>query len=240
MIRSRAVDLIVVDSVSALVPRAELEGAMGHTQVGGQARLMSSSLRKLVGSNSKSGSTLVFLNQLRLKVGVMYGNPETTSGGNALAYYASVRVDVRNKGQVTENGSNIGVRINAKVKKNKTAPPLREAGFDLLYAQGIDSLGCLVDTAEAVGVLTRKGAYYYLDGEMIAQGRSNTINSLKEDLEAQATIEARVRNQMAGVVPEMEEEGGEGVPEEREGEERGGEGEGEEGEGEGGGEAVHG
>jgi len=201
LMRSRGIDIVVLDSVSALVPRAELEGTMDQIQVGAQARMMSKGLKKLIQSASKSNCMMVFLNQLRNKVGVIYGSPEVTSGGNALKYYASVRCDVRQRGPLAEGAGNpIGLRVQAKIKKNKTAPPGREAGFDILFDSGIDTIGCVVDAAETLGVMTRRGAYYYYEDELVAQGRTRTIEALKGDAGRLEAIVGSVRDLMRGTV----------------------------------------
>lgn len=180
LIRSSAVDIIVIDSVAALVPRAEIEGEMGDAHVGLQARLMSQALRKITGSIGKSGCTVVFLNQLRLKIGVTYGNPETTTGGNALKFYASVRLDVRRIQTLKQGNQEFGIRVKVKVAKNKVAPPFRLAEFDIIFGEGISRLGCIVDLAEQTGVLLRRGAWYSYDGENISQGRDKAIQYLAE------------------------------------------------------------
>lgn len=181
LVRSSAVDIIVVDSVAALTPRAEIEGEMGDTHVGLQARLMSQALRKITGNIGKSQCTVIFLNQLRLKIGVTYGNPETTTGGNALKFYASVRLDIRRIQTLKKGSDDFGIRAKVKVAKNKVASPFRIAEFDILFGQGISRLGCLVDLAEETGVIVRKGAWYSYNGDNIAQGRDNTVQRLKED-----------------------------------------------------------
>lgn len=180
LIRSAAVEIIVIDSVAALVPRAEIEGEMGDTHVGLQARLMSQALRKITGSIGKSGCTVVFLNQLRLKIGVTYGNPETTTGGNALKFYASVRLDVRRIQTLKRGNEEFGIRVKVKVAKNKVAPPFRLAEFDIIFGQGISRLGCIIDLAEQTGVVLRRGAWYSYGGENISQGRDNAIQYLGE------------------------------------------------------------
>ncbi|MBE9076890.1 recombinase RecA [Romeria aff. gracilis LEGE 07310] len=180
LIRSAAVEIIVIDSVAALVPRAEIEGEMGDTHVGLQARLMSQALRKITGSIGKSGCTVVFLNQLRLKIGVTYGNPETTTGGNALKFYASVRLDVRRIQTLKRGNEEFGIRVKVKVAKNKVAPPFRLAEFDIIFGQGISRLGCIIDLAEQTGVVLRQGAWYSYGGENISQGRDNAIQYLGE------------------------------------------------------------
>ena len=194
LVRSAAVDIVVVDSVAALVPRAEIEGEMGDTQVGLQARLMSKALRKIAGNISKSGSTVIFLNQLRQKIGVSYGNPEVTTGGTALKFYASVRLDIR-RIQTLKKGSEgeYGIRAKVKVAKNKVAPPFRIAEFDIIFGSGISRLGCLLDLAEKTDIVVRKGAWYSYDGENIAQGRDNAVKYLEENLELAEIIEDKIK-----------------------------------------------
>lgn len=204
LVRSAAVDIVVVDSVAALTPRAEIEGEMGDTQVGLQARLMSKALRKIAGNIGKSGCTVIFLNQLRQKIGVTYGSPEVTTGGNALKFYCSVRLDIR-RIQTLKKGSEgeYGIRAKVKVAKNKVAPPFRIAEFDIIFGQGISQLGCLVDMAEQTDVINRKGAWYSYQGDNIAQGRDNTIKYLEENPEKVAEIEAAVREkiELGALVP---------------------------------------
>ena len=181
LLRSGAVDLVVIDSVAALVPRAEIEGEMGDTHVGLQARLMSQALRKLTGTVSKSGATIMFINQIRMKIGVMFGNPETTSGGNALKFYASIRLDVRRIAAIKDGDTVVGNRTRVKVVKNKVAPPFRQAEFDILYNQGISREGDLLDLAVDEGLVEKSGAWYSLDGERIGQGRERARTFLKEN-----------------------------------------------------------
>lgn len=197
LVRSAAVDIVVVDSVAALTPRAEIEGEMGDTQVGLQARLMSKALRKIAGNIGKSGCTVVFLNQLRQKIGVTYGSPEVTTGGNALKFYCSVRLDIR-RIQTLKKGSEgeYGIRAKVKVAKNKVAPPFRIAEFDIIFGHGISQLGCLVDIAEQTDVINRKGAWYSYNGDNIAQGRDNTIKYLEENPEKVTEIEAAVHEKI--------------------------------------------
>jgi recombination protein RecA len=197
LVRSAAVDLVVVDSVAALVPRAEIEGEMGDAHVGLQARLMSQALRKITGSIGKSQCTVIFLNQLRQKIGISYGNPETTTGGNALKFYASVRLDIRRIQTLKKGTEEYGIRAKVKVAKNKVAPPFRIAEFDILFGQGISTLGCLLDLAEQTGVVTRKGAWYSYEGDNIGQGRDNTVLRLQEDPAFAAKVEAQVREKLS-------------------------------------------
>jgi recombination protein RecA len=198
LVRSAAVDIVVVDSVAALTPRAEIEGEMGDTQVGLQARLMSKALRKIAGNIGKSGCTVIFLNQLRQKIGITYGSPEVTTGGNALKFYASVRLDIR-RIQTLKKASEgeYGIRAKVKVAKNKVAPPFRIAEFDIIFGHGISRIGCLVDLAEKTDVITRKGAWYSYDGDNISQGRDNAVKYLEENLELAEQIQQQVREKLA-------------------------------------------
>ena len=194
LVRSAAVDLVVVDSVAALTPRAEIEGEMGDNQVGLQARLMSKALRKIAGNIGKSGSTVIFLNQLRQKIGISYGSPEVTTGGNALKFYCSVRLDIRRIQTLKKSsGDMFGIRAKVKVAKNKVAPPFRIAEFDIIFGKGISTVGCLLDLAEESDIVVRKGAWYSYKGDNIGQGRDNTIIYLQENPEVAAEIEAKVR-----------------------------------------------
>ena len=197
LIRSGAVDIIVVDSVAALVPRAEIEGEMGDSHPGLQARLMSQALRKLSGAIKQSNTALIFTNQLREKIGVMFGNPVTTSGGRALKFYASVRLDVRRIAAIKDKGEAIGNRTRVRVTKNKVAPPFRVAEFDIMYDEGISKAGDLLDMAVELGVVEKRGSYYYREGENLAQGRENAKQFLREHPAAAAEIEAIVREAMA-------------------------------------------
>ena len=196
LVRSAAVDIVVIDSVAALTPRAEIEGEMGDLAVGSQARLMSQAMRKITGNIGKSGCTVIFLNQLRLKIGVTYGNPETTTGGNALKFYASVRLDIRRIQTLKKGTEEFGIRAKVKVAKNKVAPPFRIAEFDILFGRGISTLGCLLDLAEETGVVIRKGAWYSYEGDNIGQGRDNTITWMEENPDAATTIEQLVRQKL--------------------------------------------
>ncbi|WOD39009.1 recombinase RecA [Nodosilinea sp. E11] len=196
LVRSSAIDVVVVDSVAALVPRAEIEGEMGDAHVGLQARLMSQALRKITGSIGKSQCTVIFLNQLRQKIGISYGNPEVTTGGNALKFYASVRLDIRRIQTLKKGTEEYGIRAKVKVAKNKVAPPFRIGEFDILFGQGISTMGCLVDLAEQTGVIVRKGAWYSYEGDNIGQGRENTIQRLQEDAAFAQKVEAQVREKL--------------------------------------------
>ena len=193
LVRSGAIDVLVVDSVAALVPRAELEGEMGDTHVGLQARLMSQALRKLTGSISKSKCMVIFINQIRLKIGVMFGNPETTTGGNALKFYASVRLDIRRIGAIKDRDTVVGNQTRVKVVKNKMAPPFRVVEFDIMYGEGISKLGELIDLGDKAGVVEKSGAWFSYDGQRIGQGRENAKQFLREHPEMAAAIEAKVR-----------------------------------------------
>jgi recombination protein RecA len=197
LVRSVAVDIVVIDSVAALVPRAEIEGDMGDAHMGLQARLMSQALRKITGNIGKSGCTVIFLNQLRQKIGIVYGNPETTTGGNALKFYASVRLDIRRTQTLKKGSEEYGIRAKVKVAKNKVAPPFRIAEFDIIFGKGISSIGCLIDMAEETGVIVRKGAWYSYQGDNIAQGREKAIVYLEDNPEVTQKIELQVRQELS-------------------------------------------
>jgi recombination protein RecA len=219
LVRSVAVDIVVIDSVAALVPRAEIEGDMGDSHMGLQARLMSQALRKITGNIGKSGCTVVFLNQLRQKIGVVYGNPETTTGGNALKFYSSVRLDIRRTQTLKKGSDEYGIRAKVKVAKNKVAPPFRIAEFDIIFGKGISGIGCLIDMAEETGVINRKGAWYSYKGDNIAQGREKTIAYLEDNPKLIKEIELQVRQELSqgavvsansvGAVDEEEQQQGE-------------------------------
>ena len=202
LVRSNAVDVLVIDSVAALVPKAELEGEMGDTHVGLQARLMSQALRKLTGNISRSGCLVVFINQIRLKIGVMFGNPETTTGGNALKFYASVRLEIRRTGAIKEREEVVGNSTRVKVVKNKMAPPFRQVEFDIMYGEGISKVGELIDLGVKAGVVEKSGAWFSCDSTRIGQGRENAKQFLRDHPEMAASIEKKVRDQ-AGVVTNM-------------------------------------
>lgn len=193
LVRSGAVDIIVIDSVAALTPRAELEGEMGDSHVGLQARLMSQALRKLTGNISRSNTCLVFINQIRLKVGVMFGSPETTSGGNALKFYASMRLDIRRIGALKDGTDIVGNRTRVKFVKNKLAPPFREAEFDIMYGQGISREADIVDMGSDLGIIDKTGSWYSYDGERLGQGRENVKKFLAENTALAQRIEAQIR-----------------------------------------------
>lgn len=198
LVRSVAVDIVVIDSVAALVPRAEIEGDMGDAHVGLQARLMSQALRKITGNIGKSGCTVIFLNQLRQKIGVTYGNPETTTGGNALKFYASVRLDIRRKETLKKGTEEVGIRAKVKVAKNKVAPPFRIAEFDIMFGKGISRLGCLMDIALETEVLGRKGTWFNYKGDNIGQGRDNAVRYLEENPKVAEEVEKQVRQKLDG------------------------------------------
>ncbi len=203
LVRSGAIDVIVVDSVAALVPRAEIEGEMGDAHMGLQARLMSQALRKLTAAISKSQTTLIFINQIRMKIGVMFGNPETTTGGNALKFYASVRLDIRRIESIKEGQDVTGSRVRVKVVKNKMAPPFKQAEFDVMFAEGISKTGELVDLAVDKKVIEKSGAWYSYKGERIGQGREAARDFLKNNPAAAREIEAKLR-ELAGVPARIE------------------------------------
>jgi recombination protein RecA len=198
LVRSGAIDVLVVDSVAALTPKAELEGEMGDMQMGSQARLMSQALRKLTGSISKSRCMVIFINQIRMKIGVMFGSPETTSGGNALKFYASVRLDIRRIGAIKEREEVVGNQTRVKVVKNKVAPPFKQVEFDIMYGEGISKTGELVDLGVKAGIVEKSGAWFSFDSERIGQGRENAKIYLKEHPETAQKIERAVR-QNAGL-----------------------------------------
>jgi recombination protein RecA len=203
LVRSNSVDVVVVDSVAALVPKAEIEGEMGEAQMGLQARLMSQALRKLTGVVSKSNTTLIFINQLREKIGVMFGNPETTTGGRALKFYASVRIDIRRIASIKDGDAVVGGRTRVKVVKNKVAPPFREAEFDVMYGEGISKEGDLLDLAVEKRIVEKSGAWFAFSGERLGQGRENAKQFLKENPSVRQTIEDRVRKEL-GLIRETE------------------------------------
>lgn len=193
LVRSNAVDILVVDSVAALVPRAEIEGEMGDSHVGLQARLMSQSLRKLTGSISKSKCLVIFINQLRMKIGVMYGNPETTTGGNALKFYASVRLDIRRTGQIKDRDDIVGNTTRVKVVKNKLAPPFKQVEFDIMYGEGVSKTGEILDLGVKAGLVEKSGAWFSYDSIRIGQGRENAKQYLRDNPEVADRIERSIR-----------------------------------------------
>jgi len=210
LVRSNAVDVLVIDSVAALVPRAEIEGEMGDSHVGLQARLMSQSLRKLTGSISRSRCTVIFINQLRMKIGVMYGNPETTTGGNALKFYASVRLDIRRIGQIKDRDDIVGNTTRVKVVKNKVAPPFKQVEFDIMYGEGVSKVGEILDLGVKAGIVDKSGAWFSYDSIRMGQGRENSKTWLKENPDMAKKIEDAIRGRtdqvgealMAGPDPE--------------------------------------
>jgi recombination protein RecA len=204
LIRSNSVDVVVVDSVAALVPKAEIEGEMGEAQMGLQARLMSQALRKLTGVVSKSKTTLVFINQLREKIGVMFGNPETTTGGRALKFYASVRIDIRRIASIKDGDQVVGGRTRVKVVKNKVAPPFREAEFDIMYGEGISREGDLLDLSVEKRIVEKSGAWFAFNGDRLGQGRENAKQFLKDNPEIRQILEDRIRREL-GLVREAAE-----------------------------------
>ncbi|MGA8295907.1 MAG: recombinase RecA [Acidimicrobiales bacterium] len=203
LIRSGAIDVIVIDSVAALTPRAEIEGEMGDSHVGLQARLMSQALRKLTGTLNKSDTIALFINQLREKIGVIYGSPETTPGGRALKFYSSVRLDIRRVESIKDGGEMIGNRTRVKVVKNKCAPPFRSAEFDIMYGQGISREGSILDVAVDLGIVKKSGAWYTYEGEQLGQGRENAKLFLRENTELVIEIDERIRKEVSAVATEV-------------------------------------
>ncbi|MDO9499749.1 recombinase RecA [Falsiroseomonas sp.] len=203
LVRSGAIDVLVVDSVAALVPRAELEGEMGDTHVGLHARLMSQALRKLTGSVSRSNTLLVFLNQIRLKIGVMFGNPETTTGGNALKFYASIRLEIRRIGAIKDRDTTTGNQTRVKVVKNKMAPPFRQIEFDIMYGEGISKVGELIDLGVKAGIVEKSGAWFSCDSQRIGQGRENAKQFMRDNPAMADSVEKRIRDQAAGLANAM-------------------------------------
>ncbi|HEX21077.1 MAG TPA: recombinase RecA [Actinobacteria bacterium] len=196
LIRSGAIDVIVVDSVAALVPRAEIEGEMGDAHMGLQARLMSQAMRKLTGAISKSNTTAIFINQLRQKIGVMFGNPETTTGGRALKFYASIRIDIRRIGSIKQGAEIIGNQVRAKVVKNKMSPPFKKAEFDIMYGEGISKEGSIIDIGVETGIIAKSGSWYNYGEQRLGQGRESAKQFLKENADLMATLESQVRAQI--------------------------------------------
>ena len=203
LVRSGAIDVLVIDSVAALTPKAELDGEMGDMQPGMQARLMSKALRKLTASISKSGCMVIFINQIRMKIGVMFGNPETTTGGNALKFYSSVRLDIRRIGQIKERDEVVGNQTRVKVVKNKVAPPFKQVEFDIMYGEGISKVGELIDLGSKAGVVEKSGAWFSYEGERIGQGRENAKAFLKENPKIAAAIEKAVRSNAGLIVDKL-------------------------------------
>jgi len=203
LVRSGAIDVLVVDSVAALVPRAELEGEMGDSHMGLHARLMSQALRKITGSVSRSNTMLIFLNQIRMKIGVMFGNPETTTGGNALKFYASIRMEIRRIGQIKDRDQVVGNQTRVKVVKNKLAPPFRQVEFDIMYGEGISKVGELIDLGVKAGVVEKSGAWFSHDSQRIGQGRENAKQFLRDHKEVLESIEKKIRDQSSTVANAM-------------------------------------
>jgi recombination protein RecA len=203
LVRSNAIDVLVIDSVAALVPRAEIEGEMGDSHVGLQARLMSQALRKITGSISRSKCLVIFINQIRMKIGVMYGSPETTTGGNALKFYASVRLDIRRTGAIKDRDEVVGNSTRVKVVKNKVAPPFKQVEFDIMYGEGVSKVGELLDLGVKAGLVEKSGAWFSYDSVRIGQGRENSKIWLRENPEAAAKLEAAIRANAAGVADAM-------------------------------------
>ncbi|MDH3700242.1 MAG: recombinase RecA, partial [Alphaproteobacteria bacterium] len=206
LVRSGAIDVLVIDSVAALVPRAELEGEMGDNHVGLHARLMSQAMRKLTGSINRSKTMVIFINQIRMKIGVMFGSPETTSGGNALKFYASVRLDIRRIGQIKDRDDVIGNQTRVKVVKNKVAPPFKVVEFDIIYGEGISKTGELLDLGVNAGIVEKSGSWFSCDDQRIGQGRENAKTFLKENPDLATSIERRIREN-AGILSEVMLEG---------------------------------
>ena len=203
LVRSNAIDVLVIDSVAALVPRAEIEGEMGDSHVGLQARLMSQALRKITGSISRSKCLVIFINQIRMKIGVMYGSPETTTGGNALKFYASVRLDIRRTGAIKDRDEVIGNTTRVKVVKNKVAPPFKQVEFDIMYGEGVSKVGEILDLGVKAGLVEKSGAWFSYDSIRIGQGRENAKAWLRENGEQAARLEAQIRANAAGVADAM-------------------------------------
>ena len=201
LVRSGSIDVLVIDSVAALVPRSELEGEMGDVQPGSQARLMSQALRKLTASINKSNTMVIFINQIRMKIGVMYGSPETTTGGNALKFYASVRLDIRRIGAIKDRDEVVGNQTRVKVVKNKLAPPFKQVEFDIMYGEGVSKMGELIDLGVKAGVVEKSGAWFSYDSQRIGQGRENAKTFLKQNPDMAARIEAAIR-QNSGLIAE--------------------------------------
>ncbi|MBO7080421.1 MAG: recombinase RecA [Neisseriaceae bacterium] len=214
LVRSGSVDMVVIDSVAALVPEAEIKGEMGDSHVGLQARLMSQALRKLTGNIKKTNTLVIFINQIRMKIGVMFGNPETTTGGNALKFYASVRLDIRKAGQIKKGEEILGNETRVKVIKNKVAPPFRQAEFDIMYGEGISFEGELIDIGSKIDIIEKSGAWYSYNGNKIGQGKDNTRTWLKENPEIAAEIEQKIRAKVGTTVQITE-----GIQDETDGEE---------------------
>ena len=217
LVRSGSVDMVVIDSVAALTPKAEIEGEMGDSHVGLQARLMSQALRKITGNTSKTGTTVMFVNQIRMKIGVIWGSPETTTGGNALKFYASVRLDIRRTGSVKDGDDVTGNETRVKVVKNKVAPPFRQAEFQILYGTGVNYVGEVLDLAVQQGLVEKSGAWYSHQGQKIGQGKANACKFLQENPEITATLDHQIREALMPEMEEAEEEDFDGEQDEGEG-----------------------
>ncbi|WP_324292421.1 recombinase RecA [uncultured Desulfosarcina sp.] len=204
LVRSGAIDVMVIDSVAALVPRAEIEGEMGDSHMGLQARLMSQALRKLTGTIGKTMTSVIFINQIRMKIGVMFGNPETTTGGNALKFYSSVRLDIRRIGAIKDGQDVVGNRTRVKVVKNKMAPPFKEAEFDIMYGEGISRSGDLLDVGVTAGIIDKSGSWYSYNGERIGQGRENVKKFFQDNPDLFETIDVKVREAVGLLIPKAE------------------------------------
>jgi recombination protein RecA len=204
LVRSGAIDVMVIDSVAALVPRAEIEGEMGDSHMGLQARLMSQALRKLTGTIGKTMTSVIFINQIRMKIGVMFGNPETTTGGNALKFYSSVRLDIRRIGAIKDGQEVVGNRTRVKVVKNKMAPPFKEAEFDIMYGEGISRSGDLLDVGVTAGIIDKSGSWYSYNGERIGQGRENVKKFFQDNPDLLETIDVKVREAVGLLMPKSE------------------------------------
>ncbi len=213
LVRSGAIDLIAIDSVAALVPKAEIEGEMGDSHMGLQARLMSQAMRKLTGSISKSKTCVIFINQIRMKIGIMFGNPETTSGGNALKFYSSIRMDIRKIATLKDGGEVTGSRTRVRVVKNKVAPPFRDAEFDIIYGKGISRMGELIDLGSKHGIIERSGTWYSYGEERLGQGRENSIAYLTENRDLAKDVYAKIRECLGMIPPSKQKEAGTSKPE---------------------------
>jgi recombination protein RecA len=204
LVRSGAIDVMVIDSVAALVPRAEIEGEMGDSHMGLQARLMSQALRKLTGTIGKTMTSVIFINQIRMKIGVMFGNPETTTGGNALKFYSSLRLDIRRIGAIKDGQDVVGNRTRVKVVKNKMAPPFKEAEFDIMYGEGISRSGDLLDVGVSAGIIEKSGSWYSYNGERIGQGRENVKKFFQDNPDLFETVDVKVREAVGLLIPKIE------------------------------------
>jgi recombination protein RecA len=213
LVRSCAIDLIAIDSVAALVPKAEIEGEMGDSHMGLQARLMSQAMRKLTGTISKSKTCVIFINQIRMKIGIMFGNPETTPGGNALKFYSTIRMDIRKIATLKDGGEVTGSRTRVRVVKNKVAPPFRDAEFDIIYGKGISRMGELIDLGSKHGIIERSGTWYSCGEERLGQGRDNSIAYLTENRDLAKDVYARIRESLGMIPPTIQKEPAASKPE---------------------------